>query len=130
MAPINAEYCIDWGEVTNWSLSKEAVRVMISVGIAYDDDPDLAMRLLVEAAREVDLVLDEPEPFATFDEFGDNGLPLSLRCYVAENRAQAWTALRSVIFRKYTDANITIAFPQRDVHLNVTEPVDIKIARV
>ena len=118
------------GEVTNWSLSEEAVRVMISVGIAYDDDPDLAMRLLVDAAREVDLVLDEPEPFATFDEFGDNGLLLSLRCYVAENRAQAWTTLRSVIFRKYSDANISIAFPQRDVHLNITEPVDIQIAKV
>ena len=116
------------GEVTNWSLTEEAVRLMISVGIAYEDDPDYAMRLLLEAAKEVDLVLDEPEPFATFDEFGDNGLLLSLRCYVSEERSKAWTALRSVIFRKYTEAGITIAFPQRDVHLNVTEPVGIQIS--
>jgi potassium efflux system protein len=117
------------GEVTNWSLSEEAVRLMISVGIAYEDDPEYAMSLLLEAAKEVDQVLDEPEPFATFDEFGDNGLLLSLRCYVSEERAKAWTALRSVILRKYTEAGITIAFPQRDVHLNVTEPVSIQLSR-
>ncbi len=116
------------GEVTNWSLTEDAVRLMVSVGIAYDDDPDLAMRLLLEAAQEVELVLDEPEPYTTFDDFGDNGLLLSLRCYVSEERARAWTQLRSLIFRKYTQAGISIAFPQRDVHLTVTDPVDIQLA--
>ena len=115
------------GEVTNWSLSEEAVRVMVSVGIAYEDDPELAMGLLLEASQETDLILREPEPTATFDDFGDNSLVLTLRCYVAGSRPAAWTKLRSLIFRKFTDAGLTIAFPQRDVHLNITRPVSIQL---
>ena len=115
------------GEVTNWSLSEEAVRIMVSVGIAYEDDPELAMGLLLEASRETDLVLCDPEPAATFDNFGDNSLVLTLRCYVAGSRPAAWTKLRSLIFRKFTDAGITIAFPQRDVNLNITRPVNIQL---
>jgi potassium efflux system protein len=115
------------GEVTNWSLSVEATRVMVSVGIAYENDPEQGMALLLEAARETDLILREPEPSATFDDFGDNSLVLTLRCYVGDNRPAAWTKLRSLIFRKFTDAGITIAFPQRDVHLNITRPVSIQL---
>ena len=115
------------GEVTNWSLSVEATRVLVSVGIAYEDDPEKAMALLLEAARETDLILVEPEPSATFDDFGDNSLILTLRCYVGDNRPAAWTKLRSLIFRKFTEAGITIAFPQRDVHLEIKQPVNIQL---
>jgi len=115
------------GEVTNWSLSVEATRVLVSVGIAYEDDPEQAMALLLEAARETDLILVEPEPSATFDDFGDNSLVLTLRCYVGEKRPAAWTKLRSLIFRKFTAAGITIAFPQRDVHLEISRPVNIQL---
>jgi len=115
------------GEVTNWTLSVEATRVLVSVGIAYEDNPEQAMALLLEAARETDLILCEPEPSATFDDFGDNSLILTLRCYVGENRPAAWTKLRSLIFRKFTEAGITIAFPQRDVHLEISRPVKIQL---
>jgi potassium efflux system protein len=115
------------GQVINWSLSENAVRVVIPIGIAYGSNVRQAMSLLLESAREVDLVLAEPEPMVTFEDFGDNALVLWLRCYVAESRPAAWTALRIAINEKFEAAGISISFPQRDVHLNLSQPLNIQI---
>jgi potassium efflux system protein len=39
------------------------------------------------------------------------------------------TALHEEINRKFNDAGICIAFPQRDVHLDTSRPLDIRIRR-
>ncbi len=116
------------GQVINWSLSESTVRVVIPVGVAYGTDVRQAMDLLLEAAREVPLVLVEPEPMATFEDFGDNSLLLWLRCYVAEERPRAWTELRTLINDKFNAAGIVISFPQRDVHLDTMKPLEIRLA--
>jgi len=97
------------------------------VGIAYGSDVRQAMKLLLEAASEVELVLSDPEPRATFEDFGDNSLQLWLRCYVAEDRPGAWTELRALINDKFADAGISIAFPQRDVHLDFSDSLKVEI---
>lgn len=113
-------------QVTNWSFSDAAVRLLIPVGIAYGSDVRQARKLLLEAASEVDLVLAEPEPAASFDDFGDNSLLLTLRCYASENRLLAWTLLREEINDKFEAAGIVISFPQRDVHLDMGQPLRIE----
>jgi len=117
------------GQVVNWSLTEQAVRVIIPVGIAYGSDVRRALSLLLEAAREVDRVLSEPEPRATFEDFGDNALVLWLRCYVAEDRPGVWTELRNCINDKFSEAGIVIAYPQRDIHLDTAEPLQIELLR-
>jgi len=114
------------GQVINWSLSENEVRVVIPVGIAYGSDVRKALALLLETAREVTQVLEEPEPRATFEDFGDNALVLWLRCYVADDRPGAWTELRTVINDKFNEAGIVIAFPQRDIHLDMMEPLRVQ----
>jgi potassium efflux system protein len=117
------------GQVVNWSLSSNAIRVIVPVGIAYGSDVRRALALLLEAAQEVPLVLAEPAARATFEDFGDNALILWLRCYVAEDRIGAWTELRTHINDKFNEAGIVISFPQRDVHLDMVEPLRIEIKR-
>ncbi len=115
------------GQVINWTLSDGAVRVIIPVGIAYGSDARRAMALLLEAAAEVDNVLQEPAPRASFEDFGDNALVLWLRCYVSEDRIGTWTELRTVINEKFAEAGISISFPQRDVHLDTLEPLQVEV---
>ena len=103
------------------------MRVVIPVGVAYGSDVRKAMELMVEAAKEVDLVLSEPTPVATFEDFGDNSLLLWLRCFVSEKRPVAWTALRTVINEKFNEAGIVIAFPQRDLHVDFGETLRVKL---
>ena len=76
-------------------------------------------------------VLDEPPPFVTFEAFGDNALTLSLKCFVesTEYRLTTITELNIAINKKFKAAGIGIAFPQRDVHLDTTKPLDIRIHR-
>ncbi|PLW70100.1 mechanosensitive ion channel domain-containing protein [Pseudohalioglobus lutimaris] len=115
------------GQVINWTLSDAAIRVIIPIGIAYGSDARQAMALLLEAATEVDNVLPDPQPRASFEDFGDNALVLWLRCYISEDRIGTWTELRTIINDKFAAAGIAISFPQRDVHLDTVEPLQVEV---
>jgi len=119
------------GRLLNWTLSDPTTRIVIPVGLAYGGDVSKAMTLMLEAAREHPEVLAEPQPSVVFDEFGDNALSLKLRCFVAsmDNRILVFSALHEAINRKFNDAGLVIAFPQRDVHLDTSKPLDIRIHR-
>ena len=88
------------------------------------------MLLMNEAALEDEGVLKEPRSSIIFEAFGDNTLNLVLRCFVdsQEARMPTMTRLHTAINRKFNDAGITIAFPQRDVHLDTSRPLDIRIS--
>ena len=115
----------------NWSLSDQTTRVKIPVGIAYGSDVNSAMTLMNEAAQENEEVLDDPAPSIIFQAFGDNTQNLELRCFVAEldDRVPTITALHQAINDKFNQAGIVIAFPQRDLHLDTTQPLDLRIHR-
>jgi potassium efflux system protein len=117
------------GQLLNWSLSDETTRIKIPVGLAYGGDVQRAMALMDEAARENEQVIDEPPPSIVFDCFGDNSLNLTLRCFVGtqDARMPTITALHEAINRKFNEAGLVIAFPQRDVHLDTSQPLDIRI---
>ena len=67
----------------NWTLSAPLNRVIIPVGVAYGSDTDLARQILLEVAADHPLVLDDPPPMATFEQFADSSLNLTLRCFLA-----------------------------------------------
>lgn len=117
------------GQLLNWSLSDQMTRLLISVGIAYGSNVPVAMRLLEEAAGENESVLDDPAPSVIFETFGDNALTLMLRCFVdsIELRYPTISALNEAINDKFNQAGIVIAFPQRDLHLDMREPLRVHI---
>jgi potassium efflux system protein len=117
------------GRLLNWSLSDQTSRIKVPVGVAYGSDVSRAMALMNEAALENEHVLAEPAPSIIFAGFGDNSLNLVLRCFVGTQdiRMTTLTQLHEAINRKFNDAGICIAFPQRDVHLDVSEPLEVRI---
>jgi potassium efflux system protein len=116
-------------EVINWSLSDQTTRILINLGIAYGSNVDRAMLILEEVATEHPRIMEDPAPFVVFEEFGDNALLLSLRCYIddIDFRLRTITELNQSIYRNMNDAGIEIAFPQQDVHLDTRRPLDIRI---
>jgi len=76
-------------------------------------------------------VLDDPAPSVIFETFGDNSLGLLLRYSVdsAELRYQTMSALNESINDKFNAAGIVIAFPQRDLHLGTTRPLQVELRR-
>jgi potassium efflux system protein len=117
------------GRVLNWTLSDDVVRVVATVGVSYGSDMDKAMTLVREAADENEYVRQTPQPLVTFDEFGDNSLNVTLGCFIDSpaHRREAKSALNLSIKEKLHNAGIVVAFPQRDIHLDTSGPLDIRI---
>jgi small-conductance mechanosensitive channel len=107
-------------EIINWSHGDRNVRFRLPVQISYQDDPETAMALLEQAARETERVLTDPAPVARLLGFGDNGINLELRLWVDDpengvNNVRSDTYVR--IWRAFRANGISIPYPQRDVHL-------------
>jgi len=117
------------GRLLNWSLSDQTTRLVLAIGIAYGSPVRQAMDLLEEAANENPNVLDDPSPTVIFETFGDNALGLLLRCFVdsIDLRVSTISALNEAINDKFNAAGISIAFPQRDLHLDTIKPLRVQI---
>jgi potassium efflux system protein len=117
------------GRLINWSLSDNIIRFKVPVGIAYGSDTDLAEKLLLKAAKSNSLVKRKPEPKAVFLGFGDNALNFEVRVYVKsiDNWIPMLHEMNRSIDKEFRQAGITIAFPQRDVHLDAVGPLDIRV---
>ncbi len=117
--------------VINWTLSDDILRSHVDVGVAYGSPTREVDKLLHRVLKEHGKILDRPEAVVLFTEFGDNSLNF---------RAYFWIRVRSVMDRRriesdvryridhfFREAGITIAFPQRDVHLDVSRPFPVQL---
>ncbi len=112
-------------EVINWSYADRNIRLRIQVEISYDDDPEQAMALMREAASVSPRALMEPPPVVNLVEFGDNGILLELRVWIADPEAgvgSVRSAINLAIWRAFKEARITIPYPQRDLHIKTPLP--------
>jgi potassium-dependent mechanosensitive channel len=99
------------GRLLNWTLTDTVNRIVISVGIAYGSDTDLAQELLLKVASDNSAVLRDPVPTAGFEEFGEGGLKLVLRCFLPNlsERTRVVHELHAAIIRSLTAHGIEIA---------------------
>jgi potassium efflux system protein len=106
-------------QVVNWTLSNRRVRLIIPVGVAYGSDVSLVMETLMASARENSKIAKTPPPQVLFLNFGESSLDFELRVWVldADNRLVVSSELHQEIDRRFREAKIEIAFPQRDLHL-------------
>jgi potassium efflux system protein len=113
------------GKVLNWTLSDKTNRIVINVGVAYAADVELAMRLLQQIAEAEPLVLTDPTPVVSFEGLGDSTLNLVLRCFLPnlDHRLKVISQLHTSIIQKFREAEIEIAFPQRDIHIRSLSPM-------
>ncbi|VAW90687.1 Potassium efflux system KefA protein / Small-conductance mechanosensitive channel [hydrothermal vent metagenome] len=110
-------------EVINWSYTDKNIRIKIPVQISYQNDPEIAMQLMKDAAQEMERVITTPEVATRLLNFGDNGINLELRVWINDPH-NGINSVRSEInisiWKKFKENGIVIPFPQRDVH--VIEP--------
>ncbi len=111
-------------EFVNWTLSDKNRRIILPIGVAYGSDPEFVIRLLLEVVRSNDAILDEPEPTVLFTGFGDSSLDFEMRAWTGQSWQwrQIMSDLAVAVNRALAEANITIPFPQRDLHLRSVDP--------
>ncbi len=97
-------------QLTNWTLSDQVTRLVISVRIAYGSDCEKARSLLLEIAEKHPLVLRDPEPTALFLEFGSGSLNFELRAFAGQlsDRVKLTHELHLEISRRFAKEGIEI----------------------
>ena len=107
------------GRITNWTLSDQLNRIVLTVGIAYGSDTRRARDVLSDILKHHTCILDDPEPLITFEQFGDSTLNFVIRAILSDMNERLNTIhdLHMQINDRFAEEHIEIAFPQRDLHI-------------
>lgn len=114
---------ITTNKVINWSHQTKKTRFKIDVGVAYGSDVDLVMKVLKESAYEHEEVTDRDFIDIRFLNFGNSSLEFQV-LFFSENIfriERVKSDIRKIINRKFIENNITIPFPQVDLHIRSDE---------
>ena len=119
------------GRVANWTLSGQALRARVEVGVAYGTDVQLVRKLLLDIAYRHPNALVDPAPQVWFMNFGESSLDFVLVCWFA-NSASRWDFLSQVRFeitKIFDQHGINIPFPQRTLSLLGDKPIPVEVRR-
>ncbi|PQJ79070.1 mechanosensitive ion channel family protein [Polaribacter porphyrae] len=103
----------------NWTENGTETRESVNVGVAYGSDVELVKKTLLEQAKKHEKILKIPEPTVLFSDFADSSLNFKL-VFSLNNSFETrfvQSDLRFAIDKAFRENNISIPFPQRDVHL-------------
>ncbi|MBQ4914359.1 mechanosensitive ion channel [Maribacter sp. MMG018] len=105
--------------IYNYTQNHKTTRENIKIGVAYGSDVQLVTKILETVVEGHRGILNSPKPFVTFDDFGDSALLFSLNFYIGDSFSdpRIKSELRYKIDAEFRKNNISIPFPQRDVHI-------------
>ncbi len=103
----------------NWTENGTTTRENVTVGVAYGSDTELVKNILLDVAKAHKNVYSHPEPRVFFTNFGDSSLDFKLVFTLNDSFKSAIpkSDIRFAIDKAFREHNITIPFPQRDVHM-------------
>ncbi|WP_339708821.1 mechanosensitive ion channel domain-containing protein [uncultured Kriegella sp.] len=110
--------------IYNYTQNHNITRESLKIGVAYGSDVAKVTRILEEIAESNDDVLKSPKAFVQFDDFGDSALLFSLNFFITNSFGAPGikSQMRYKIDAEFRDNNISIPFPQRDVHVYQHSP--------
>jgi potassium efflux system protein len=104
-------------QLINWSLTDTVTRVVLSFGLAYETDLELARKLILQAVADNVRVLREPQPQLFFMNIGASTFNFDLRFHVRElgDRLLASDELLTKIAMSFREHKVEMAFNQMDI---------------
>jgi small-conductance mechanosensitive channel len=115
-------------QITNWTLSNTYRRIEVIIGVAYDSDMNKVKELLDHLIETHQGIIKFPKAVVLLHEFSDSSVNFRVLFWTGD--FDTWTALKSSvlleIFKIFKENNITIPFPQRDIHIKSTDMKDLK----
>jgi MscS family membrane protein len=130
LTPDDIEISIPNGVIGNSKIVNEAGgpsathRIRIPIGVAYGSDIDQVMEVLSDIAVKHTEVCSAPEPRVRFRKFGDSSLDFELLCWISQpvDRGRLIHEINCAIYKSFATENISIPFPQRDLHVRSMPP--------
>ncbi|MCL1478130.1 MULTISPECIES: mechanosensitive ion channel domain-containing protein [unclassified Marinobacter] len=122
----NRRVVIPNGSLSNATLVNVSIydkrRCDMTFGIGYDDDIDKAKGILKQLMEEDERSLSDPAPRICVGSLGDSSVNLMFRVWVAtDNLWPYYWDMQEKVKKAFDAADITIPFPQRDVHMYKAE---------
>ncbi len=113
-------------QVINWSHGDPKIRIHVPVGVAYGSDVPLVIKSLLEVAQNHPEVLKDPPPKVWFKGFGNSSLDFDVLAWIPDpkKRPDIISNLNKGIDDIFRKNKIQIPFPQRDLHIRSSVPVD------
>ncbi len=106
--------------VINWSYSGRMVRFKVPIPAPYGVDQKKVEKLLLEVAKEDNDVLNSPPPHVRLKAFGDSSLVFELVFWTSDLMHRQGFMISQInmeVYQKFADNDITIPFPQLDLHV-------------
>jgi len=112
-----------WGDVITNVTGITQRRVDMVFGVSYDDDIDKTQKILEEIVNGHEKVLKEPAAIIKLHELADSSVNFICRPWVKpEHYWDVYWDITREVKRRFDAENVSIPFPQRDVHLYQQAP--------
>lgn len=104
------------------------MRLRLKIGVAYGSDIDRVREILLDIARNEQLVVSSPEPRVRFRVFGASSLDFELLCWVndPELRGRAVDLLNDAIYKRFNAEHIEIPYAKQDLYIK-TLPSELNL---
>ena len=105
--------------IINYTQNHKTTRELVKIGVAYGSDVKKVEELLMQSVSEQSKVLKKPKPFVLFDDFGESALQFSVLFFITDSFSdpKIKSEIRFRIDQLFRENNISIPFPQTDVHI-------------
>ncbi|MEX0695212.1 MAG: mechanosensitive ion channel domain-containing protein [Rhodospirillales bacterium] len=116
--------------VENWSYSDNLIRLKLPIGVSYESDVPLAMKLAVDAAEDVERVLKSPNPVCRLMNFGTDAVDLELRIWINDPQKGVANVRSDVllnVWNLYHEHGVEFPFAQRDLHIKSSVPLRVSL---
>lgn len=101
----------------------EKSRVTFTIGISYKDDIEKAKNLALSACENCETVLADPSPKVGVQDLADSSVNLFIHAWTKnEDYWKTSYTLKQTIKESFDANNISIPFPQRDLHITQVLP--------
>lgn len=122
IAPQSKQVIIPNGATSNGSIvnytAEGKIRVDLTVGVSYDADIDKTKAVLMDVLVANDKVMQDPAPFVGVLEMADSSVNFAVRPHcLPKDYWDVYFSVNEAVKKALDNNNITIPFPQRDVHL-------------
>lgn len=103
----------------NWTQNSSIIRESVEVGVAYGSDTELVKKILIDCVKSNQSILVSYEPVVIFENFGDSSLDFAVYFFVNDAfcSPRIKSELRFEIDKQFRANNVSIPFPQRDLHI-------------
>ncbi|MCK5542144.1 MAG: mechanosensitive ion channel [Desulfobacterales bacterium] len=107
-------------KVINWSFSNTRIRLNVPIGVSYNCDPRIVIKLILSSLKNIPRILSDPTPICLLKGFGDSSVDFELRIWIKDPENGVNNIISDVLLNVwdvFKENDIVIPFPQRDVHL-------------